>query len=68
MLRVYQLTMFGETNHITEKFEDLNTQEIIVLSIISILVIVLGFFPNIIFELTNSSVFNTLQIALGITS
>jgi NADH-quinone oxidoreductase subunit M len=60
--------MFGETNHITEKFEDLNTQEIIVLSIISILVIVLGFFPNIIFELTNSSVFNTLQIALGITS
>lgn len=65
MLRVYQLTMFGETNSLTEKFEDLTTQETIVLTILSIFILVLGVLPNIIFELTNNSVFNTLQIALG---
>lgn len=65
MLRAYQLSMFGEQNSLTEKFEDISTQETIVLVIISIFVLLLGVFPNVIFELINSSVYNTLQLALG---
>ncbi|MEI6310736.1 MAG: NADH-quinone oxidoreductase subunit M [Bacteroidota bacterium] len=64
MLRVYQLSMFGETNSLTSTFTDINMQETIVLAIIAILVLVLGIFPNIIFELVNNSVQSIFQMTL----
>ncbi len=64
MLRVYQLSMFGETNSLTSTFTDINMQETIVLAIIAILVLVLGIFPNIIFELVNNSVQSIFQLTL----
>lgn len=56
MLRAYGLAMFGETNAHTAGFAELDTRETIVLGAIAALVLVLGFFPNSILELTSSSV------------
>jgi NADH-quinone oxidoreductase subunit M len=56
MLRAYGLTMFGETNSETERFADLDTRETVILGGIAVLVIVLGFFPNMILGLTDGSV------------
>lgn len=56
MLRAYGLAMFGETQSRTENFADLDTREWLVLGVIAGLVIVLGFFPNLIFNLTDGSV------------
>jgi NADH-quinone oxidoreductase subunit M len=56
MLRAYGLAMFGEPGEQTARFSDLNTQERIMLGAISLLVIVLGFFPGFILNLTDSTV------------
>lgn len=56
MLRAYGLAMFGEPSEQTAGFSDLNTQERIMLGAISLLVIVLGFFPGFILNLTDSTV------------
>lgn len=56
MLRAYGLVVFGETNPATEKFADVNTREFLVLGIIAALVLVLGFFPGLILNLTDASV------------
>ncbi len=56
MLRAYGLAMFGEPNEETATFADLDARETAVLGIIAVLVIVLGFFPNFILQLTNGSV------------
>ena len=56
MLRAYGLVMFGEARPETERFEDVNTREFLVLGIIAGLVIVLGFFPQSILGLTEASV------------
>jgi NADH-quinone oxidoreductase subunit M len=56
MLRAYGLVVFGETNPETAKFADVDTREFLVLGIIAGLVLVLGFFPGLVLNLTDGSV------------
>lgn len=56
MLRAYGLSMFGEPNAETSAFPDVKTREWVVLGAISALVILLGFFPQTVLQLTDSSV------------
>jgi NADH-quinone oxidoreductase subunit M len=56
MLRAYGLSMFGEPNERTRLFEDVQTSELIVLGVIAALVLGLGFFPQVILNLTDGSV------------
>ncbi|MBL7780559.1 MAG: NADH-quinone oxidoreductase subunit M [Saprospiraceae bacterium] len=56
MLRAYGLTMFGEANENTARFEDVNTNEWVVLGVIAALVLFLGFFPGVVLNLTDGSV------------
>lgn len=56
MLRAYGLAMFGESNRETAHFQDVNTNEWVVLGVIAGLVIVLGFFPQLVLNLTDGSV------------
>lgn len=56
MLRAYGLSMFGETNHQTADFEDVNPREFLALGIIAGLVLLLGFFPQWVLNLTDGSV------------
>ncbi len=56
MLRAYGLAVFGEANESTAQFADLDTREWVVLGTIAALVIVLGFFPGLILNLTDGSV------------
>jgi len=56
MLRAYGLAMFGQPTPHTADFKDVDTQEWVVLGIIAGLVIVLGFFPQTILQLTDGSV------------
>ncbi|MDX1909897.1 MAG: NADH-quinone oxidoreductase subunit M, partial [Saprospiraceae bacterium] len=56
MLRAYGLVVFGEPNRETADFKDVDNREFLVLGIIAALVIVLGFFPQTILDLTDASV------------
>lgn len=56
MLRAYGLAVFGEQSRETAQFEDVKVNEWIVLGVIAGLVIVLGFFPQLILNLTDGSV------------
>jgi NADH-quinone oxidoreductase subunit M len=56
MLRAYGLVMFGETNDETARFAELDSRETLVLGSIAVLVVVLGFFPNLILGITDASV------------
>ncbi|MBL7829359.1 MAG: NADH-quinone oxidoreductase subunit M [Saprospiraceae bacterium] len=56
MLRAYGLAMFGDANENTSKVADLNSQEMLMLGVIAALVLVLGFFPGFILNLTDGSV------------
>lgn len=56
MLRAYGLAVFGPSSPQTENFADLNGQETLVLGIIAVLVLVLGFFPGLILNLSDASV------------
>ncbi len=56
MLRAYGLVMFGETNTETANFVDVTTREGVVLGTVAVLVLVLGFFPQAILNLTDGSV------------
>lgn len=56
MLRAYGLAMFGESNRETVQFQDVNANEWIVLGVIAGLVVVLGFFPQLVLNLTDGSV------------
>jgi len=56
MLRAYGLAMFGQPTPHTADFKDVDTQEWVVLGIIAGSVIVLGFFPQTILQLTDGSV------------
>ena len=56
MLRAYGLAVFGEANEETARFADVDTREWIVLGVIAALVLVLGFFPGIVLNLTDGSV------------
>lgn len=52
MLRAYQFTMFGESNSLTANFADLDNRELGILAFISMLVLVLGIYPQPILDLT----------------
>jgi NADH-quinone oxidoreductase subunit M len=56
MLRAYGLAMFGEANRETAQFQDVNANEWVVLGVIAGLVVVLGFFPQLVLNLTDGSV------------
>ncbi|MBL7776524.1 MAG: NADH-quinone oxidoreductase subunit M, partial [Saprospiraceae bacterium] len=56
MLRAYGLVMFGPANRQTENFADIGAREWLVLGSIAGLVVLLGFFPQIILSLTDGSV------------
>lgn len=56
MLRAYGLAMFGTANESTERFADVEIRDWIVLGVIATLVIMLGFFPQIVLNLTDASV------------
>jgi NADH-quinone oxidoreductase subunit M len=56
MMRAYGLAMFGEPNSATEKFSDVDGREFLVLGVLAALVLVLGFFPGMILNLTDISV------------
>lgn len=56
MLRAYGLVMFGETNRQTENFADVDGREWIVLGALAGMVLLFGFFPQIILNLTDGSV------------
>ncbi len=62
MLRAYQLSMFGQTNATTQNFKDVNQYELLVLGIIAIAIIVLGIYPQPVFDLTGESVQKLIQI------
>lgn len=56
MMRAYGLVMFGESNRDTANFADVDGREQLVLGVIAGLVLVLGFFPGLILNLTDGSV------------
>jgi NADH-quinone oxidoreductase subunit M len=62
MLRVYQLTMFGETNSTTATFAPMTLTEKSVLIVIAALVVGLGFFPQPILDLSEQAVDLTLGL------
>ena len=56
MLRAYGLAMFGEANRQTENFADVDRREWIILGAVAGMVLLFGFFPQIILNLTDGSV------------
>ncbi len=56
MLRAYGLAMFGPANASTERFADVEMRDWIVLGAIAGLVLLLGFFPQVILNVTDGSV------------
>jgi NADH-quinone oxidoreductase subunit M len=56
LLRAFGLSMFGPTTAQTEGFQDVRHAELAVLGVLAIWVLVLGFFPQLILGLTDSSV------------
>jgi len=63
-LRLYQQTMLGETTDKTMQFEDVKGGELIVLSLISLLILYIGIFPNFLLNLSAGSV-EVLSTFLG---
>jgi len=61
MLRAYGLVMFGEANRDTANFADVDGREMLVLGVIAGLVLLLGFFPGWILNLTDGSVGRILR-------
>lgn len=61
MLRMYQKVMFGPVNESTAVFSDLDGSEKSVLLIISLLVIVIGIYPQPILHISEAAVSNLLQ-------
>ncbi|MFZ4633461.1 MAG: complex I subunit 4 family protein [Saprospiraceae bacterium] len=56
LLRAFGLSMFGPQTAQTEDFQDVRQAELAVLGVLAIWVLVLGFFPQLILGLTDSSV------------
>lgn len=61
MLRTYQHVMFGDINKFTAVFTDLDLTEGIVLSIICVLIVVLGVFPQPVLHISEAAVSNLLD-------
>jgi NADH-quinone oxidoreductase subunit M len=62
MLRVYQFTMFGEINSVTAEFEDVKGRELWILAVISGCILILGVYPQPIFDIAQPSVENLLKL------
>jgi NADH-quinone oxidoreductase subunit M len=62
MLRLMQRSMFGESNKVTANFKDVSGSEIAVLLPITIMVILMGIFPNIFLKITEPAVNSILQM------
>ena len=56
MLRMFQRAMFGEQNTRTETFADLNFSEKAVLLPLSVMVLVMGLFPNVFLKISEPAV------------
>ncbi len=61
MLRMYQKVMLGQTNEHTVIFTDLNGSEKSVLLIISVLVFIIGVYPQPILHISEAAVSNLLE-------
>lgn len=61
MLRIYQFSMFGKTNEKTQNFEDLNSREFMILAIIAVAVLVIGVYPQFVFDLASPAVNHLLE-------
>ncbi len=61
MLRAYQKMMLGETNALTATFNDISGSEKIVLYTVCALVIVIGFYPKPLLQLSEASVQHLLE-------
>lgn len=61
MLVLYRNVMFGEVKAGCEKMSDVNDREYISLSILAVLVILLGIYPNIVFEITKNPVARIIE-------
>ncbi len=63
MLRLYNLAIFGDVTSYTADIKDLNTRETILMGIIALLVIILGVYPQPIFDLSKQAI-ETFQTTL----
>jgi NADH-quinone oxidoreductase subunit M len=61
MLRMYKSVMQGEPNALTLTFTDISGTEILVLTVISLLIIVIGVYPQPILHLSEAAVTNLLN-------
>jgi len=61
MLRMYQRAMFGITNERTNGFRDLDRTEQSILLIISVLIIVIGIYPQPILHISEAAIANLLE-------
>jgi NADH-quinone oxidoreductase subunit M len=61
MLRMYQRAMLGETNERTVAFVDLDGTEKSVLLIISVLIIVIGVYPQPVLHISEAAITNLLE-------
>ena len=62
VLTVFRKTMLGESNELTKNAIVLTTNEKIILYVVAVLVIVLGVYPQPIFNLTSSAVQDILMV------
>jgi len=62
MLRMYKSVMYGETNALTATFTDISGSEVIVLSIICILIIVIGVYPQPVLHISETSVNSLIHL------
>lgn len=65
MLRMYQFTMFGPSNQLTESFRDVSGREWGVLTFIAALVLVLGIYPQPVFDLTGPAIQKIMEQVSG---
>jgi NADH-quinone oxidoreductase subunit M len=56
MFRIFHHAMFGKVNTVSAQFKDLNTTELTILGLLSVLILGLGVFPQPVFDLTAGSV------------
>jgi NADH-quinone oxidoreductase subunit M len=56
MLRMYKGVMYGQTNALTATFTDISGSELIVLSVICVLIIVIGVYPQPVLRISEASV------------
>jgi len=61
MLRMYKKVMQGETNALTATFTDISGSEVVVFSIICVLIIVIGVYPQPILHLSEAAVNNLVN-------